>query len=120
MGCGCNLNNVGLFRLTTPTHEFVTDLDPNEWESFIISYSQHDQTILEKTEEDLIAIEDHRDDNSMPGWYLIIRLTQEETARFTPKEKCYIQVRCKYDSDAVFASEKIMVSVDDVINQTVM
>lgn len=120
MSCGCNLNDAGLFRLTTPTHEFVTDIDPNEWESFIISYSQHGSIILEKTEQDLVAIEDHRNDPEMPGWYLTVKLTQEETALFSPKDNCYIQIRCKYDDDAVFASEKIIIKIDDVINQTVM
>lgn len=120
MSCGCNINKSDLFRYTTPIHEFVTDLDPHYWESFIISYSQHGSIILEKTEKDLIAIEDHRDYDVMPGWYLSVQLTQEETALFNSKDKCYIQIRCKYDDDAVYASEKIMIQVDDVINQTVM
>ena len=120
MNCDCNSNSAGMFRFTTPIHEFVTDLDPNLWESFIITYSQHGSIILEKTEQDILAIEDHREDPDMPGWYLAVQLTQEETALFNSKEKCYIQIRCKYDEDAVYASEIVVLQIDDVMNQTIM
>lgn len=120
MNCNCNSNSAGMFRFTTPIHEFVTDLDPNLWTSFIISYSQHGSIILEKTEQDLLAIEDRRDDPDMSGWYLAVQLTQEETALFNAKEKCYIQIRCKYEGSDVYASEIVMLQIDDVMNQTIM
>ena len=120
MSCRCSSNEYALFRLTSPTHVFIINLDPTEWKSFIISYSQHGQIILEKTEQDQIIIEDHRQDLQNPGWYLLVKLQQTETALFNSNEKCYIQIRCKYANEDVFASEIVAASVNDVINQTVM
>lgn len=105
-----------MFRLTTPTHEFLMDLDPNEWSKFIVSYSQHSTIILEKTESDEYEVEQLED-----GTYSMrIKLSQEETQLFNPNEVAYVQIRCAYDNGDSFASEKLSFKINDVINQTIM
>lgn len=105
-----------MFRLTTPTHEFLTDLNPNEWSKFIISYSQHSAIILEKTEADNFEVEDMQDGT----FKLTLKLAQTETQLFNPNEIAYVQVRCQYDNGDTFASEKLSFKINDVINQTIM
>ena len=105
-----------MFRLTTPTHEFLTDLNTNEWSKFIISYSQHSAIILEKTEAYNFEVEDMQDGT----FKLTLKLAQTETQLFNPNEIAYVQVRCQYDNGDTFASEKLSFRINDVINQTIM
>ena len=109
-----------MFRYTTPTHEFITDINPEAWDSFIISYSQAGKIVLEKTEQDDYTIEDKTDDPVAPGYYLTIKLSQEETALFNPVDSVYIQIRCKYDTGDTFASDMIILKVDDVIHNSLI
>ena len=109
-----------MFRYTTPTHEFVMDINPIGWDSFIISYSQCGKIVLEKTENDPHVIEDKTEDPEYRGYCLSIKLTQEDTALFNPVDYVYVQIRCKYDTEDAFASDQIMIKAEDVIHKAII
>lgn len=109
-----------MFRYTTPTCEFVMDINPIGWETYIITYSQRGRIILEKTEEDPHTIEDKTTDPEYMGYCLSVKLSQEETALFNPVDNIYIQIRCKYDTGDVFASDKVVVKPEDVLHKDIM
>lgn len=106
-----------MFRLTTPTHRFIMDIDPTEWTKFIITYSQHDTIVLEKTDAD-----DHEITVLEPDkiYALDVKLSQEETALFNPKERAYVQIRCQYESGDTFASRRLCFKIDNVTNDTIL
>ena len=105
-----------MYRLTTPTHRFLMSINPAEWTKFIISYSQHDTIILEKTEADPHEIEAI----DLEDYALSIKLSQEETALFNSNEVAYVQIRCQYDGGDTFASEKLIFKINDVMNDTII
>ena len=105
-----------MYRLTTPTHRFLMSINPAEWTKFIITYSQHDAIILEKTEADPHDIEVL----DMEDYALSIKLSQEETSLFNPNEIAHVQIRCQYESGDTFASEKLVFKINDVINDTII
>ena len=108
----------GMKRLTTPTHKFVLDIDPREWDEFRITYSQIGTIVLEKTEADKVSIEVG---SSTPTRYtMTIRLTQAETALFKPNKKVEMQIRCHYPDGSAFASDVMTVNVHDVLNQEML
>lgn len=105
-----------MYRLTTPTHRFSMSINPAEWTKFIITYSQHDTIILEKTE-----INPHEIEVIGPDDYVLtVKLSQEETSLFNPNETAYVQIRCQYESGDTFASEKLFFKINDVINDTII
>lgn len=106
-----------MYRLTTPTHRFLMSINPAEWTKFIITYSQHDTIILEKTEADEHEIEPII---GSEGYCLSIKLSQEDTALFNSKESAHVQIRCQYDSGDTFASEILKFEISDVVNDTVI
>lgn len=108
-----------MYKCTTPTHEFIMSINPADWESFVVSYSQRDTIVLEKTESDPHSIEFIEESDS-EYYVLSFKLTQEETKLFSSKDKAYVQIRCKYNNGDVLASEKIMFEIKDVINSKIL
>lgn len=106
-----------MYRLTTPTHRFIMNIDPSGWTKFIISYAQHDTIILEKTEQDAHEIEVVEQDKT---YVLSIKLSQEETSLFNPNEAAYVQIRCQYDSGDTFASEILKFRVNNVMDDQII
>ena len=79
-----------MYRLTTPTHQFNVVMDPREWEKFVISYSQCDKIILEKTEQDNVEIVAQSEEGPFA---LKVKLSQEETQLFSSKDIAYDRQR---------------------------
>lgn len=103
-----------MFKYSTPTHEFYLCIDPREWTKFVITYTQHDTIILEKTEADRHTIGVCED----CGYVLSIKLTEDETALFNSKEKAYVQIKCAYDNGDIFVSNKETFTVSESLNKT--
>ena len=87
-------------RLTTPTHEFLLEIDPSEWDEFRITYKQAGRIVLERTEADVYHI--------------------EETGTFQANVKTEIQIRCHYPDGTSFASDIIPMNVAEVLNQEIL
>ena len=102
-------------RVTTPTHTFVLDTDPNQWDVFRITYRQGNTTILELTEKDTYILEE-----KSSGYRLSYTLTQEQTRKFTPGRQAQVQIRAHYPDGKVVASEVFSFMVADVFNQEIL
>lgn len=105
-------------RLTTPTHEFLLEIDPSEWDEFRITYKQAGRIVLERTEADVYHIEETGTNPiKYKLWY---RLTQVETQMFQANVKTEIQIRCHYPDGTSFASDIIPMNVAEVLNQEIL
>ena len=104
-------------RITTPTHTFIFDTNPQTFTAFRITYKQNGATVLEKTEADREQMEVTQAGDK---YVLAYNLTQEETAKFTPNSQAKVQVRAKLEDGTVVASEVFAFAVADVFNQEIL
>lgn len=105
-------------RFTTPTHRFVLEIDPRQWDEFRITYRQAGKIVLEKTEADQIDI---TVGTSKPTRYTMsFKLTQNETAMFSPNTKVEMQIRYHYPDGTVDATDVMTANVTDVLNQEIL
>lgn len=105
-------------RFTTPTHRFVLEIDPRDWDEFRITYRQAGKIVLEKTEEDDIDI---TVSSSHPTKYTMsFQLTQEETGAFKPNTKVEMQIRYHCPDGTVDATDIMVANVSDVLNQEIL
>lgn len=123
---------VPFYRATTPKHTFVFEVDPDAtFKSILITYVQKGAAVLEKTKDDLtfegeVEIEPEKEgDEPEVGYAASLRLTQEESKRFSDDRKCgggkvYIQVRALTMEDEAVVSDEFVMDVRDVLNDRVM
>ena len=109
-----------MFRATTPTNVFVFDVNPVEtFKTILITYAQDNQIVLEKGKSDLTVTEGTGCDNETVYEAALV-LTQEETKLFNAQSAVKIQIRALTYEDEVVASEKMTVSVKDVLDDQVL
>ncbi len=109
-----------MYRATTPKHIFVFEDDPRvTFKQILITYAQDDQIVLEKEKDDLVVTEAEGCDGATV-YEAALRLTQEETNLFNNKSAVKVQIRAMTYMDEVIASERMTVSVHDVLNDEVM
>lgn len=108
-----------MYRATTPTHIFVFEVDPEEnFKTILITYSQNGEIVLEKGKNDLTFEE--KEECCGKVYQATLQLTQEESNLFEADKIVSVQIRAvSYDGDVV-ASEKMSVSVKDVLNDEVL
>jgi len=105
-------------RFTTPTHRFVLEIDPRQWDEFRITYRQAGKTILERSETDDVNIEVG---TTKPTKYTMsFKLTQRETAMFNPNVKVEMQIRYHYPDGTVDATDVMTANVTDVLNTEIL
>lgn len=97
-------------RGTTPTHEFVVDVDMTSATAIYITYKQRDKVILEKNIDD-ITVTDTK---------LMVTLTQEETLMFNINNIVEIQIRAKMDTGGAIASNIIKTSAQRILKEGVI
>jgi len=109
-----------MYRATTPKHIFVFEDDPRvTFKQILITYAQDDQIVLEKGKDDLVVTEAEGCDGATV-YEAALRLTQEETNLFNNRSAVKVQIRAMTYMDEVIASERMTVSVHDVLNDEVM
>lgn len=98
-------------RLTTPTHEFeLVDFDSTVIKNIKITYAQGGTVILEKRDDEI----------TIDGNKAILKLTQEETARFSTDTLVEIQVRILTHSGDAVASNITTVGAQKVLDDEVL
>lgn len=75
-----------MFRGTTPTHIFTTDIDLSGAPVIYVTYSQNGTAVLEKTQDDLAEVTDSQ---------ITLQLSQEDTLKFAQNEPVEIQIRAR-------------------------
>ncbi len=109
-----------MYRATTPQHIFVFEDDPRvAYNQILITYAQDDRIVLEKGKDDLVVTEGEGCDGATV-YEAALRLTQEEANLFNSKSAVKVQIRAKTYMNEVIASERMTVSVHDVLNDEVM
>ena len=93
-------------RGTTPTHVFTPDIDVSEATVMYITYQQNNETVLEKTIEDVTFNED--------GTFSVT-LTQAETLAFEEMARVEIQIRVKFPDGSAVGSEIVRSNADRIL-----
>lgn len=96
-------------RATTPKHEFALPIDSELILRFLLTYSQHDKVVLEKTEKDM----------TKNGKVWSIELTQDETNQFS-EGYAYAQIRILTTGGDALASNVIQIHIGKVFNDEVL
>ena len=108
-----------MYIVTTPKHTFTFPVSPEEFKCILITYTQNDEIILEKTEDDLTFEE--LTENGKPVYVAWLQLTQEETKLFDPAlEKFTVQVRALSKYGEAIAGDPHVFSVKAVLNDGVL
>lgn len=97
-------------RLTTPEHKFTLQIDPSVISKIRITYAQNNAIILTK-EDDAVSLD---------GNIARVKLTQEETKKFTADKEVEIQVRVLTLGNDALASDIIKVDVKKVLDDEVI
>ena len=114
-----------MIRATTPKHIFLFEpyTDPADFAKILITYTQGDKIVLEKTKDDL-TMETIIDEgtNELLGYKAWFRMTQEETKLFQANsgKNVKVQVRALTVEGEALASDKRIVTVQDVLNDEVL
>lgn len=106
-----NANGVLMIRATTPTHSFTfpQEVSVGSLSEIILTYSQCDRQILEKTKSDF----------TISGQTISVELTQQEVNKFKPGP-VLIQIRVKNTSGKALASQIFKVHVKQVLNEEIL
>ena len=98
-----------MMKGTTPTHIFTFPFERENIEELYISYAQKRQVVIEKTLEDA----------TFGDGEISVKLTQEETLSFIDG-LVEVQIRVKFLSGDVVASERINTTADRIIKEGVI
>jgi hypothetical protein len=98
-----------MIRGTTPTHTWVLPFDASLLKEVSITYSQNDENIIKKTEEDC----------TMEGNRISITLSQEDTLKLEPKVRTTVQLKVMTSNDSVMATKPKNISVSDIQDEEV-
>lgn len=95
-----------MYRGTTPTNIFRTDVDLTNASVLFITYKQNGKVVLEKT----------IDDVSIHGEMVEVRLSQRETLLFS-EGIVTIQIRAKFQDGSVIASSLIRTNAREILKE---
>lgn len=114
-----------MYRATTPTHKFCFGtINPNSFKEILITYVQNGNIVLEKKKQDLVITskETEEKEETIICYYAELKLSQEETKLFSIKNgnNIDIQIRAIDHIGNVAASNKMKVSLLDVLNDEVL
>lgn len=114
-----------MFRATTPTHKFCFGtINPGLFKEILLTYAQNDKTVLEKKKQDLVITSEEVsiNDETQTHYHATIKLTQEETKAFKIQngQTITVQIRAIDNDGNVAASNKMKVSLQDVLNDEVL
>ena len=102
-----------MYRATTPTHTFTLPMDPAECTEIQVAYEQGPVELVKLYQDNTFPPGMSFDENDV-----LITLTQQETSQFK-EGRAYVQIRVRYGGK-VLASQKMNVSVFDVLNEEIL
>lgn len=107
-----------MIRATTPRHEFLFEDDPDTFARMLITYTQQEKIVLEKTKDDMtFETINEGETQTYLGW---LRLTQEETKLFSDQLQARVQVRVLTTGGNAYASQIFPVQISHVLNDAVL
>lgn len=93
-----------MYRGTTPTNVFRTDVDLENASVLFVSYKQNGKVVLEKSLEDV----------SIQKTLVAVNLTQKETLLFQDGIVT-IQIRAKFPDNTAIASNLIRTTAEEIV-----
>jgi len=114
-----------MYRGTTPTHKFCFGtVNPNNYKEILVTYVQDERIVMEKHKQDLVITSEEIPSNeeTVIHYHAELQLTQEEANAFSaqPGSNVSIQLRAIDNEGNVLASNKMKVTVLDVLNDEVL
>ena len=114
-----------MYRATTPTHKFCFGrVNPGLFKEILVTYVQNDMIVLEKKKQDLVITSEDVPvgEGTETHYHAELKLTQEETKAFTLQQggNIAVQIRALDNYGNVSASNKMKVSLQDVLNDEVL
>lgn len=107
-----------MYRATTPTHTFEIDIDPSTLKTMLLTYKQGNGIVLEKEKSDLTITSETVQQKTV--YLCSFKLTQEEANLFVEGTPVQIQMRALTFDGNAYASNKVTLDVDDVLNDEVL
>lgn len=99
-----------MIRGTTPTHTFQIPFNTNLLKEIRISYAQKDDVVVEKSTEDC----------KLDGMNITVKLTQEETLRFSENVMAALQLRVLLNDGNVLATPVLRLDVGELLQDEVI
>lgn len=99
-----------MIRGTTPTHTFQIPFNTNLVKEIRVSYAQKDVVVVEKTTEDC----------KLDGMNITVKLTQEETLRFSENVMAALQLRVLLNDGNVLATPVLRLDVGELLQDEVI
>ena len=96
-----------MYRGTTPTNVFRTDVDLENASVLFVSYKQNGKVVLEKSLEDV----------SVKKTLVAVNLTQKETLLFQDGIVT-IQIRAKFPDNTAIASNLIRTTAEEIVKDS--
>ena len=100
-----------LYRGTTPSFEFETEVPLKNIKTIIITLTQLNTIILEKIDDNVIILGDNK---------IKINLTQEESLLFSSKYDIKLQARIVYKNTKAIASDEKIFRLHEILNKEVL
>ena len=104
-----------MYRATTPTHRFTLPTDASEYKEIQITYEQNRTRLVKHYQDGILP-----SGMTIDGADVIVKLTQNETNSFTPKQRVNVQVRVLTQDDDAYASNIMGIAVNKVLNDEVL
>lgn len=99
-----------MMRGTTPTHTFELPFDVSSFKTVRVIYSQDDTPVLVKTDGEV----------KVSGNTINVQLTQDDTFSFSADKRVSIQIRLLAQDGNALASDIMMKSVQECLENEVM
>ena len=99
-----------MIRGTTPTHTFQIPFSTSLLKEIRISYAQGNSVIVEKSTEDC----------RLDGTEITVKLTQEETMRFSETKLAELQLRVKLNDGNVLATPVLRLDVGELLKDEII
>ena len=104
-----------MYRATTPLHTYKLPIQTDTCDVILVTYKQDETVVTKRYENGSLP-----DGMSLDGDKVIIKLTQEETLKFTENGPVSAQIRVLTENGDAFASRKFKLSVFDVHNEEIL
>ena len=99
-----------MYRGTTPTHTFKTDIDLSDAAVIWLTYKANGRIIIDKEKNDLLVTEED----------ISLKLTQEETLALVKGQNVSCQIRARFEDGTAVASNIMTVVVNGILKDGVI
>lgn len=99
-----------MYRGTTPTHIFKTDLDLTDAAVIWLTYKDRGEIVIDKQKDDLLVTTEQ----------IELKLTQEETLALQKGQTVTCQIRARFEDGTAVASNIMTVRVQEILKDGVI